>query len=118
MKRILNWFRLGRLDGDLDLFGDNSIYIHRTVSHTPGSQIMVVRLPKTGTVVLTSDAVYLQENLDKNILPSVGSVYDPVGMLDAYAWVKRVRDVEGADIIYAHDPDTFKAHKHSPEYYE
>ena len=49
---------------------------------------MVVRLPKTGTVVLTSDAVYLQENLDKNILPSVGSVYDPVGMLDAYAWVQ------------------------------
>jgi N-acyl homoserine lactone hydrolase len=106
------------LDGDLDLFGDNSVYIHRAVSHTPGSQIMVVRLPKTGTVVLTSDAVYLQENLDKNILPSVGSVYDPVGMLDAYAWVRRVHDVEGADIIYAHDPDVFKAHKHSPEYYE
>jgi N-acyl homoserine lactone hydrolase len=33
------------LDGDLDLFGDNSVYIHRSVSHTPGSQIMVVRLP-------------------------------------------------------------------------
>ena len=65
------------LDGDLDLFGDNSVYIHRAVSHTPGSQILVVRLPKTGTVVLTSDAVYLQENLDKNILPSIGSVYDP-----------------------------------------
>ena len=46
------------------------------------------------------------------------ALHDPVGMLDAYAWVKRVRDVEGADIIYAHDPDTFKAHKHSPEYYE
>jgi glyoxylase-like metal-dependent hydrolase (beta-lactamase superfamily II) len=106
------------LDGDLDLFGDNSIYIHRTVSHTPGSQMMIVRLPKTGTVVLTSDAVYLQENLDKNILPSIGSVYDPVGMLDAYAWVKRVHDAEGGDIIYAHDPDVYKAHKHSPEYYE
>jgi glyoxylase-like metal-dependent hydrolase (beta-lactamase superfamily II) len=106
------------LEGDLDLFGDHSVYIHASSSHTPGSQILVVRLPKTGTVVLTSDAVYLQENLDKNILPSIGSVYDPVGMLDAYAWVKRVRDVEGADIIYAHDPDVFKAHKHSPEYYE
>jgi N-acyl homoserine lactone hydrolase len=47
---------------------------YRTVSHTPGSQMMVVRLPKHGTVVLTSDAVYLEENLDKNILPSVGSV--------------------------------------------
>ena len=106
------------LDGDLDLFGDHSVYIHRTVSHTPGSQIMVVRLPKTGTVVLTSDAVYLKENLEKNILPSVGSVYDPVGMLDAYAWVRRLQDSESADVIYAHDPDVFKAHKHSPEYYE
>jgi len=106
------------LDGDLDLFGDNSIYIHRAVSHTPGSQIMVVRLPKTGTVVLTSDAIYLKENLDKNLLPSVGSVYDPVGMLDAYAWVRRAMDSEGADVIFAHDPDVFKAHKHSPEFYE
>ena len=41
---------------------------------------MVVRLPKSGTAVLTSDAVYLQENLDKNILPSIGSVYNPSGM--------------------------------------
>ena len=106
------------LDGDLDLFGDNSVYVHRTVSHTPGSQMVVVRLPKTGTVVLTSDAVYLKENLDKNILPSVGSVYDPPGMLDAYAWVKRLQDSEKADVIYAHDPDVFKAHKHSPEFYE
>ena len=106
------------LDGDLDLFGDGSIYVHRTVSHTPGSQILVVRLPKTGTVVLTSDAVYLKENLDKNLLPSVGSVYDPSGMLDAYAWIRRLQDVENADIIYAHDPEVFKAHKHAPEFYE
>ena len=35
--------------------------------------MMIVRLPKSGTAVLTSDAVYLQENLDKNILPSIGS---------------------------------------------
>jgi hypothetical protein len=25
---------------------------------------------------------------------------------------------EGADVIFAHDPDTFNKHKHSPEYYE
>jgi glyoxylase-like metal-dependent hydrolase (beta-lactamase superfamily II) len=106
------------LDGDLDLFGDGSIYVHRTVSHTPGSQILVVRLPKTGTVVLTSDAVYLKENLDKNLLPSVGSVYDPSGMLDAYAWIRRLQDMENADVIYAHDPEIFKAHKHAPEFYE
>ena len=62
------------LDGDLDLFGDGSIYIHRSVSHTPGSQIALIRLPKTGLVVLTSDLCYSKENLDKDILPSIGLI--------------------------------------------
>jgi glyoxylase-like metal-dependent hydrolase (beta-lactamase superfamily II) len=113
-----NKVKVIELEGDLDLFGDHSVYIHRAVSHTPGSQLVVVRLPKTGTVVLTGDAIYLQENLDKNLLPSIGSVYNPPGMLDAYAWVRRVRDLEGADVIFSHDPDTFKAKKHAPEYYD
>jgi glyoxylase-like metal-dependent hydrolase (beta-lactamase superfamily II) len=106
------------LDGDLDLFGDGSIYVHRAVSHTPGSQIALIRLPKTGLIVLTSDVCYLVENLNKDILPSIGLTYDPTGMLDAYHYIKRVRDLEKGDVIFAHDPDTFKAHKHSPEFYE
>ena len=39
-------------------------------------------------------------------------------MLDADAWMKRLRDLEGADIIFAHESDAFKAHKQAPEYYE
>ena len=106
------------LDGDLDLFGDGSIYIHRQVSHTPGSQMALVRLPKTGPVVLTSDVCYLMENLQKDILPSVGLAYNPAGILDGYAWIKRLMTTEGADVIFAHDAETFKKHKQSPEYYE
>jgi glyoxylase-like metal-dependent hydrolase (beta-lactamase superfamily II) len=107
-----------QLNGDLDLFGDGSVYVHRAVGHTPGSEMLVVRLPHTGTVVLTSDACYLKENLDKDILPSIGLVYSPSDMLEGYAWIKRVRDSEKGDVIFAHDPDTFKAHKHAPEYYD
>jgi glyoxylase-like metal-dependent hydrolase (beta-lactamase superfamily II) len=106
------------LNGDLDLFGDGSIYIHRAVSHTPGTEMMVVRLPKTGPVVLTTDVCYLIENLQKDILPSIALAYDPAGMLDQYAWIKHMMAAEGADVIFAHDPDTFNKHKHSPEYYE
>ena len=101
------------LDGDLDLFGDGSIYIHRSVSHTPGSQIALIRLPKTGLVVLTSDLCYSKENLDKDILPSIGLV-----LLDRYHYVKGAVEREGGDVIFAHDPEVFKAHKQSPEYYE
>jgi N-acyl homoserine lactone hydrolase len=106
------------LNGDLDLFGDGSIYIHRAVSHTPGSEMMVVRLPKTGPVILTSDVCYLMENLQKDILPTVSLAYDPSGMVNAYAWIKGLMAREGADVIFAHDPDTFNKHKHAPEYYE
>jgi N-acyl homoserine lactone hydrolase len=106
------------LNGDLDLFGDGSVYIHRAAGHTPGSQMAVVRLPKSGTVVLTSDTCYLPENLDKDILPSIGLTYNPTEMLNGYAYIKRVRDLEKGQVFMAHDAEGFKAHKQSPEYYE
>src|SRR6516165_9254546 len=106
------------LDGDLDLFGDGSVMIHRLVAHTPGSEEVVVHLPKTGTVVLTSDNLYLMDNLEKDLLPTVSLAYDPAGMLQGYQWLKHLRDVENAQIFTAHDPDGYKQRKHSPEYYE
>lgn len=106
------------LNGDLDLFGDGSILIHRQVGHTPGSEMALVRLPKTGAIVLTSDTCYLPENLDKDLLPSVGLAYDPAGILNGYQWIKHLRDVEGAQVFMAHDAEGYKQHKHSPEFYE
>jgi glyoxylase-like metal-dependent hydrolase (beta-lactamase superfamily II) len=106
------------LNGDLDLFGDGSIYIHRQVSHTPGTQMTLVRLPKTGAIVLTSDVCYLPENLAKDLLPSISLAYDPAGMLQGYQWIKQLRDTQGAQVFMAHDAEGYKQHKHSPEYYE
>jgi N-acyl homoserine lactone hydrolase len=106
------------LNGDLDLFGDGSVYVHRQTGHTPGSEMLLVRLPKTGPVILTSDNCYLMENLQKDILPSVSLAFDPAGILSAYQWIKRLMAVENADVIFAHDPETYNKHKHSPEFYD
>ena len=106
------------LDGDLDLFGDGSIIVHRNVGHTPGSEMMLVHLPKTGAVVLTSDTCYLPENLAKDLLPSIGLAYDPAGILRGYQWIKHLRDSEGAQVMMAHDAEGFKQRKQAPEYYE
>lgn len=106
------------LNGDLDLFGDSSLVVKRWVGHTPGSQMMVVRLPKTGTIILTGDNVYFRENAEKNILPSVVLAYDPTGIMNAYEFIRQMQAMEGADFFTAHDPDAFKAQKKSPEYYE
>lgn len=111
-------YNIVRLDGDLDLFGDKSIEIRRSPGHTPGSQFAVVRLPKTGTVVLTSDVVYLKESLEKNLIPPIPGTWSPMGMYEGYQKVRAVRDGEGAQIFYAHDPEVFKATKQAPQFYE
>jgi glyoxylase-like metal-dependent hydrolase (beta-lactamase superfamily II) len=107
-----------RLEGDIDLFGDRSIEIRRAPGHTPGSQFAIVRLPKTGTVILTSDVVYLKESLEKNLIPPIPGTWSPGAMYESYQKVRLVRDGEGASIFYGHDPEVFKATKQAPDYYE
>lgn len=111
-------FNVLRLSGDLDLFGDGSFRIIRGRGHTPGSQFAVVRLRNTGSVILTSDTVYLKESLDKNLLPPIPGVTHPVDAYATYAKIRHIRDTENATILYGHDPEAFKATKHAPAYYD
>jgi N-acyl homoserine lactone hydrolase len=111
-------YNVVRLEGDLDLFGDGSIEFRRAPGHTPGSQFAIVRLPKSGTIVLTSDVVYLKENLDKNLIPPIPGTWSPMAMYESYQKVRLVRDGESASVFFAHDPEVFKATKHAPDYYE
>ena len=107
-----------RLDGDLDMFGDGSFRIFRAPGHTPGSQFAVVRLKNTGPVILTSDAVYLKESLDKNLIPPIPGTWSPKGMYEGYQKIRLIRDTEGAQVFMAHDPELFKATKHAPDFYD
>jgi N-acyl homoserine lactone hydrolase len=113
-----NKYPMIQLNGDLDLFADNSVVVKRWVGHTPGSQMMVVRLPKTGTVILTSDSVYFAENVTKNLLPDVSLAYDPGGIFSAYQYIREMQAREGAQFFTAHDPDAWKAMKKAPDFLE
>jgi N-acyl homoserine lactone hydrolase len=113
-----NKYPMIQLTGDLDLFADNSVVVRRWVGHTPGSQMMVVRLPKTGTAILTSDNVYFAENVTKNLLPDVSLAYDPVGIMNAYQWIREMQARENAKFFTAHDPDAWKAMKKAPDFLE
>ena len=107
-----------RLNGDLDLFNDGTFRIFRAPGHTPGSQFAVVRLPKTGSVILTSDVVYLQESLEKNLIPPIPGTWGPTQMYQSYAKIRHIRDVEKAQLFIAHDAELFKATKKAPEFYD
>ena len=107
-----------RLEGDYDIFGDGSIVVHRSRGHTKGSQMLVVRLPKAGTTILTGDAAYFRDNVEKNLIPNIVLAYDPAGIVKGYNWIRRMMATENANFFTAHDPDAFKAMKKAPEFYE
>jgi N-acyl homoserine lactone hydrolase len=107
-----------QLDGDLDLFGDGSIVVHRWVAHTPGSQMMTVKLKNTGLAILTGDNVYFRENVEKNLPPNIVLAYKPDGFYRAYEWIRMLMATQKADYFTAHDPDAFKAMKKPPAFYD
>jgi N-acyl homoserine lactone hydrolase len=113
-----NAVKMLQLDGDRDLFGDGTLVVKRWVGHTPGSQMMTVRLKNTGLVILTGDNVFLRENVEKNLPPNIVLAYSPSGILSAYEWIRQTMANEKADFFTAHDPDAYKAMKKAPEFYD
>ena len=113
-----NAVKMIQLDGDLDLFGDGTLVVKRWVAHTPGSQMMTVRLKNTGFLILTGDNVYFRENVEKNIPPSTPLVYSTSGYFSAFEWIRREMATQKANFFTAHDPDAFKAMKKAPEFYD
>ena len=81
--------RMIQLDGDLDIFGDGTVVVKRWVAHTPGSQMMTVKLKNTGLVILTGDNVYFRENVEKNLPPNIVLAYYPTGIYTAYEWIRQ-----------------------------
>ena len=80
--------------------------------------MLVVRLPNSGTIILTGDAAYFRDNVEKNIPPNILLAYDPAGILKGYEWIRRMMATEGAQYFTSHDPDAFDAYKKPPEYYD
>src|SRR4051812_1292314 len=47
-----------KAEGDHDVFGDGSVTLISTPGHSPGHQCLLVKLPKTGAILLSGDAVH------------------------------------------------------------
>jgi N-acyl homoserine lactone hydrolase len=74
------------IDGDSDIFGDGSVTLVSTPGHTPGHQSLLVHLRKSGFIVLSGDVVHLEENFEKNIVPSLNT-----SKAESIASMERVR---------------------------
>jgi len=55
---------------EYDVFGDSSIIIKLAPGHTPGHQVLYLRLPKTGGVVLSGDLYHYPEERKLDRVPT------------------------------------------------
>jgi len=105
-----------KLEGDHDVFGDGSVTLLSTPGHTPGHQSLLVRLPKTGAVLLSGDAVHFKDNWDNRRVPAGNtSKEQTLASMDRIAGVLQK---EHAQLWINHDKVQSDAQKKSPEFYE
>jgi len=86
---------------DKDVFGDGRVIILRTPGHTPGHQVLMVRLPQMGAVILVGDLVHFRENLETNGVPTFNS--DRGQTLASIDRLKKIVAAHKATVIIQHD---------------
>lgn len=105
-----------KLEGDHDVFGDGSARIISTPGHTPGHQSLLVKLPKTGALVLSGDAVHFQGNWDNRGVPSIN--FDKDKTSASMERIAKVLANEKAQLWINHDRAQRDTLKMAPDYYD
>ena len=105
-----------KLQGDFDVFGDGAVTIVSTPGHTPGHQSLLVRLAKTGAVVLSGDAAHFEENFVNRRVP--GFNYDIEQSRQSMDKIDRMLESEHAQLWINHDAKQSATIPHAPQFVE
>lgn len=98
-------------EGDIDL--GPGLKILFAPGHAPGQLALLVTLPESGPVLLTSDAISRPAEIDERF---AGSWNEELARASA-AQLLRIAEEEGAFVIYGHSPEQWPELKKAPEGY-
>jgi len=104
------------LQGDRDVFGDGSLMILSTPGHTPGHQSLLVKLPKTGEVLLSGDAVHFKSNWDNRRVPALN--FSKEATLSSMEKIDGILQRDHAQLWINHDKAQRDTLKLAPEFYD
>ena len=101
---------------DYDVFGDGTVIIKQTPGHTPGHQVLFLKLPKTGPVLVAGDLYHYNEERFTDHVPNFE--YNKEQSLASRAKIEEFLKTSGAQLWIEHDFAANAKLKKSPAYYE
>ena len=86
---------------DKDVFGDGTVIMLNTPGHTPGHHALLVKLPRTGNVILSGDLAHFRENYENNVVTGFNS--NRADTLASFDRIKQIAANLKATVIIQHD---------------
>jgi N-acyl homoserine lactone hydrolase len=105
---------LGR--SEYDVFGDGTVIIMAAPGHSPGHQVLFLKLAKTGPVMLSGDLYHYPEERKLNLIPTTEFNADQT--VASRATVEAFLKKTGAQLWIQHDFSGNAKLKKAPSFYE
>jgi N-acyl homoserine lactone hydrolase len=102
------------ITGDHDVFGDGAVRILAAPGHTPGHQVLLLRLAKHGAVLLSGDLYHSHENRRGRRMPIFN-----VSRAETLASMDRIEAImrnQRARLIIQHSTEDFDSLPRSPSF--
>jgi len=101
---------------DHDVFGDGTVVVKTAPGHTPGHQILFLKLPHFGPLLLAGDLYHLPEERTLDRVPTFD--FDAALTRATRVKVEQFLKDSGAQLWIQHDPATYAGLKKAPEFYD
>jgi N-acyl homoserine lactone hydrolase len=101
---------------EYDVFGDGQVVIKYAPGHTPGHQVLILKLEETGTVMLAGDLYHYPEERKLNRVPTFE--FDKEQSLASRAMIEAYVKKTGMQLWIEHDFAANAKLKKAPKYYD
>ena len=103
-------------NADHDVFGDGTVIIKTAPGHTPGHQMLFLKLKKFGPLLLAGDLYHVPEERSLDRVPTFD--FDAAMTRATRKKVEQFLQQTGATLWIQHDPPTNASLKKAPQYYD
>ena len=106
--------KVTQFSGDHDVFGDGSVRILAAPGHTPGHKVLLIKLRRAGTVILSGDLYHTIENRRRARVPTFNT--SRAETLASFDRIEKIAKNTHARFVVQHAPESFAALPKFPAY--